>query len=154
MHLPQTLTDTIQMRHIAPAVQGPSPTIHCAQLMSYYSCPASMQCMAMHTLRLANSTCHVVLQVRHMCSQVLGNAKGVAAVVVSMALFQNPFSAPAALGYAITLAGVCAYALAKRKERSISSSSCCPLGAASQAGQRRGREEVPSSLAENGQQVS
>ena len=50
-----------------------------------------------------------------LCPQVLGNAKGVAAVAISIALFHNPFSALAAVGYFITLCGVFAYAEAKRK---------------------------------------
>ena len=49
-----------------------------------------------------------------MHAQVLGNAKGVAAVFISIALFRNPFSAAAAGGYLLTLGGVVAYAAAKR----------------------------------------
>lgn len=42
-------------------------------------------------------------------TQVLGNAKGVVAVVTSVLYFQNPVNAMSALGYTITVAGVVAY---------------------------------------------
>ena len=41
--------------------------------------------------------------------QVLGNAKGVVASVVSVMIFRNPVTAQGALGYAITIAGVYGY---------------------------------------------
>ena len=37
--------------------------------------------------------------------QVLGNAKGVLAVGISILIFKNAFSPVAALGYAVTIAG-------------------------------------------------
>ena len=42
-------------------------------------------------------------------AQVLGNAKGVVASAVSVALFKNPVTSTGALGYAITVAGVVMY---------------------------------------------
>ena len=41
--------------------------------------------------------------------QVLGNVKGVVAVVVSVLWFQNPISFMGMLGYGITVAGVVGY---------------------------------------------
>ena len=46
--------------------------------------------------------------------QVLGNGKGVAAVVVSVMVFQNPVTAASIIGYLITVSGVMLYMLAKR----------------------------------------
>jgi hypothetical protein len=45
--------------------------------------------------------------------QVLGNAKGVVAVALSVALFKNPVNILTVLGYAITVAGVALYSRAK-----------------------------------------
>lgn len=47
--------------------------------------------------------------------QVLGNAKGVVAVVVSVLCFRNPVNVYSVVGYAITVGGVVAYSHAKRK---------------------------------------
>lgn len=46
--------------------------------------------------------------------QVLGNAKGVVAVVVSVLCFRNPVTLYSMLGYGITVAGVVLYSQAKR----------------------------------------
>ncbi len=43
------------------------------------------------------------------CAQVLGNAKGVVAVIVSVLYFRNPVNTYSILGYAITVAGVVLY---------------------------------------------
>lgn len=48
--------------------------------------------------------------------QVLGNAKGVFTTVLSIAIFQNPYTAASATGYIITVAGVACYAAAKRHQ--------------------------------------
>ncbi|KAL6785738.1 hypothetical protein ACKKBF_B01450 [Auxenochlorella protothecoides x Auxenochlorella symbiontica] len=53
--------------------------------------------------------------------QVLGNAKGVVAVVTSVLYFQNPVNAMSALGYTITVAGVVAYSQAKKRTRKVAS---------------------------------
>jgi hypothetical protein len=42
-------------------------------------------------------------------SQVLGNAKGTVAVVVSILVFRNPVNVFTVLGYAITVSGVIMY---------------------------------------------
>jgi len=47
--------------------------------------------------------------------QVLGNAKGAVAVVVSIILFRNPVSGIGMVGYGITIAGVVAYSEAKKR---------------------------------------
>lgn len=47
--------------------------------------------------------------------QVLGNAKGAVAVVVSILLFRNPVSAMGMLGYSLTVFGVVLYSEAKRR---------------------------------------
>eukprot|EP00898_Chlorokybus_atmophyticus_P003957 jgi/Chlat1/4562/Chrsp29S04469 len=47
--------------------------------------------------------------------QVLGNAKGAVAVVVSILIFRNPVTIKGMLGYGITLAGVVAYSEAKKR---------------------------------------
>lgn len=46
--------------------------------------------------------------------QVLGNGKGVAAVVVSVMVFRNPVTFASMIGYLITVSGVMWYMLAKR----------------------------------------
>ncbi|XP_031478455.1 probable sugar phosphate/phosphate translocator At3g11320 [Nymphaea colorata] len=46
--------------------------------------------------------------------QVLGNAKGAVAVVVSILLFRNPVSVTGMLGYALTVIGVILYSEAKK----------------------------------------
>ena len=47
--------------------------------------------------------------------QTLGNAKGVAASFVSIAVFQNPVTAAGLTGYMVTVGGVILYMLSKRK---------------------------------------
>ncbi|GBG64923.1 hypothetical protein CBR_g48671 [Chara braunii] len=47
--------------------------------------------------------------------QVLGNAKGAVAVVVSILLFRNPVSVAGMVGYSITVGGVLLYSYAKRQ---------------------------------------
>eukprot|EP01018_Ginkgo_biloba_P035480 Gb_40123 [translate_table: standard] len=47
--------------------------------------------------------------------QVLGNAKGAVAVVVSILLFRNPVSVTGMLGYTLTVFGVILYSEAKRR---------------------------------------
>ena len=46
--------------------------------------------------------------------QVLGNGKGVAAVVVSVMIFKNPVTVYSLVGYMITISGVMLYMFAKR----------------------------------------
>ncbi|CAN6470940.1 unnamed protein product [Victoria cruziana] len=47
--------------------------------------------------------------------QVLGNAKGAVAVVVSIMLFRNPVSVTGMLGYTLTVIGVVLYSEAKKR---------------------------------------
>jgi drug/metabolite transporter (DMT)-like permease len=47
--------------------------------------------------------------------QVLGNAKGAVAVVVSILLFRNPVSVVGMVGYSLTVFGVVLYSEAKRR---------------------------------------
>ncbi|KAL5580844.1 hypothetical protein UlMin_013286 [Ulmus minor] len=49
--------------------------------------------------------------------QVLGNAKGAVAVVVSILLFRNPVTVTGMLGYALTVAGVILYGEAKNRRK-------------------------------------
>lgn len=49
--------------------------------------------------------------------QVLGNAKGAVAVVISILLFRNPVTVMGIGGYTITVMGVAAYGEAKRRFR-------------------------------------
>ena len=49
--------------------------------------------------------------------QVLGNAKGAVAVVLSILLFKNPVSGMGMLGYSITIMGVVAYSEAKKRSK-------------------------------------
>lgn len=49
----------------------------------------------------------------HMGGQVLGNVKGVVAVVLSVLWFKNPISFIGMLGYGITVGGVVAYSQAR-----------------------------------------
>jgi len=52
--------------------------------------------------------------------QVLGKAKSVIAVAASLLMFRNPVSALGMTGYAICLAGVCAYSFAKTHAKGAS----------------------------------
>lgn len=47
--------------------------------------------------------------------QVLGNAKGAVAVVISILLFRNPVTFIGIAGYSMTVMGVVAYGEAKRR---------------------------------------
>ncbi|KAK4765639.1 hypothetical protein SAY86_026729 [Trapa natans] len=49
--------------------------------------------------------------------QVLGNAKGAVAVVVSILIFKNPVSVTGMLGYALTVFGVVLYSGAKKRSK-------------------------------------
>ncbi|KAJ7961307.1 Nucleotide-sugar transporter family protein [Quillaja saponaria] len=49
--------------------------------------------------------------------QVLGNAKGAVAVVISILIFKNPISVIGMLGYALTIIGVILYSEAKKRYR-------------------------------------
>ena len=49
--------------------------------------------------------------------QVLGNAKGAVAVVISILLFRNPVTVVGMAGYTITVMGVAAYGETKRRFR-------------------------------------
>ncbi|XP_031108484.1 probable sugar phosphate/phosphate translocator At3g11320 [Ipomoea triloba] len=49
--------------------------------------------------------------------QVLGNAKGAVAVVVSILIFRNPVSVTGMLGYSLTVFGVVLYSEAKKRSR-------------------------------------
>ncbi|KAF8394958.1 hypothetical protein HHK36_018897 [Tetracentron sinense] len=49
--------------------------------------------------------------------QVLGNAKGAVAVVVSILIFKNPISVIGMFGYAITVTGVVLYSEAKKRSK-------------------------------------
>jgi uncharacterized membrane protein len=46
---------------------------------------------------------------------VLGNAKGVVAVVISILIFQNPISMIGMVGYVLTIIGVILYSETKRR---------------------------------------
>ncbi|CAA2955188.1 probable sugar phosphate/phosphate translocator At3g11320 [Olea europaea var. sylvestris] len=49
--------------------------------------------------------------------QVLGNAKGAVAVVISILIFRNPVSVTGMLGYSLTVIGVILYSEAKKRSR-------------------------------------
>lgn len=49
--------------------------------------------------------------------QVLGNAKGAVAVVISILIFRNPVSITGMLGYALTVIGVVLYSEAKKRSK-------------------------------------
>lgn len=51
--------------------------------------------------------------------QVIGNAKGVVAVIASVICFRNPVTLYTALGYSITVAGVILYSHAKRNAKKV-----------------------------------
>lgn len=54
---------------------------------------------------------------RHLLLQVLGNAKGAVAVVVSILIFRNPVSIIGMLGYTLTVFGVILYSEAKKRSK-------------------------------------
>ncbi|CAM8949945.1 unnamed protein product [Rhodiola kirilowii] len=47
--------------------------------------------------------------------QVLGNAKGAVAVVISILIFRNPVSITGMMGYSLTVMGVVLYSEAKKR---------------------------------------
>ncbi|RRT49399.1 hypothetical protein BHE74_00050857 [Ensete ventricosum] len=49
--------------------------------------------------------------------QVLGNAKGAVAVVVSILIFKNPVTVTGMLGYTVTVIGVILYSEAKKRSK-------------------------------------
>jgi multidrug transporter EmrE-like cation transporter len=51
----------------------------------------------------------------HVSLQVLGNAKGAVAVVVSIMIFKNPVSVTGMLGYTLTVIGVILYSESKKR---------------------------------------
>ena len=53
----------------------------------------------------------------HLSPQVLGNAKGAVAVVVSILIFRNPVSVTGMLGYSLTVFGVVLYSEAKKRSK-------------------------------------
>ena len=63
------------------------------------------------------------LEVQHLYNkelwffQVLGNAKGAVAVVVSILIFRNPVSVTGMLGYSLTVMGVILYSEAKKRSK-------------------------------------
>lgn len=62
--------------------------------------------------------------------QVIGNAKGVIAAVVSVMVFHNPVTYKGIVGYAITVSGVFLYSESKRRRNIARVSSCEPRRAA------------------------
>ena len=59
--------------------------------------------------------CTILLRICYL--QVLGNAKGAVAVVVSILLFRNPVSITGMLGYSLTVFGVILYGEVKKRGR-------------------------------------
>ena len=57
------------------------------------------------------------------CMQVLGNAKGVVAALISLAIFKNPVTIKGAVGYGITVFGVILYS----EVRAAPQSACCAM---------------------------
>lgn len=53
----------------------------------------------------------------NLVNQVLGNAKGAVAVVISILIFRNPVTVIGMGGYAVTVMGVVAYGETKRRFR-------------------------------------
>jgi hypothetical protein len=51
--------------------------------------------------------------------QVLGNAKGAVAVVVSILIFKTPVSSAGMIGYTITVLGVVFYSEAKKRSTAL-----------------------------------
>lgn len=56
--------------------------------------------------------------------QVLGNAKGAVAVVVSILIFKNPVSVTGMFGYLLTVLGVILYSEAKKMVQDGSFTAC------------------------------
>jgi drug/metabolite transporter (DMT)-like permease len=87
-------------------------------------------------LLAVNSLLAYFVNLRHTCAltlQVLGNAKGVVAVGLSVAVFRNPVTFLSMLGYAVTICGVVMYSRAKMLSRrlpmlSVQSRRGSPLG--------------------------
>eukprot|EP00958_Prasinococcus_capsulatus_P008093 scaffold764_cov408-Prasinococcus_capsulatus_cf.AAC.16 len=57
----------------------------------------------------------IVLPLRALTSQVLGNGKAVSCAVISVLVFQNPMSYQSCVGLAITICGVFLYSETKRE---------------------------------------
>ena len=87
-------------------------------------------------LLLALPACLSRLLHSHSCQlhswQVLGNAKGVVAAVISVAIFRNRVTAVGSVGYCITVGGVVAYSQVSISTSGLAhwcslSGSSCPL---------------------------
>jgi hypothetical protein len=79
-------------------------------------CRASCSALLYTLLGILQLTCHV-LRLVLWSLQVLGNAKGAVAVVVSILIFRNPVTVMGMLGYGVTIVGVVLYGEAKKRSK-------------------------------------
>lgn len=86
----------------------------CAESPSFFFILA-LNCVLAFSVNLTNFL--VTKCTSPLTLQVLGNAKGAVAVVVSILLFKNPVSPIGMLGYSITIMGVVAYSEAKKRSK-------------------------------------
>lgn len=77
----------------------------CVGIFQAYGMQAVLLLLLLSVLTLLNLFCY----------QVLGNAKGAVAVVISILLFKNPVTLIGIGGYTMTVMGVVAYGEAKRR---------------------------------------
>jgi len=86
--------------------------LHCKPMLPTSSCSSSSCCCHL---------CHCVVLMPSsfapLSLQVLGNAKGAVAVVVSILIFRNPVTVVGMLGYGVTVAGVVLYGEAKKRSK-------------------------------------
>jgi drug/metabolite transporter (DMT)-like permease len=87
---------------------------NCAESPSFFFILA-MNCLLAFSVNLTNFL--VTKCTSPLTLQVLGNAKGAVAVVVSILLFRNPVSPVGMFGYSITIMGVVAYSEAKKRSK-------------------------------------
>jgi drug/metabolite transporter (DMT)-like permease len=87
---------------------------NCAESPSFFFILAT-NCLLAFSVNLTNFL--VTKCTSPLTLQVLGNAKGAVAVVVSIFLFRNPVSPVGMFGYSITIMGVVAYSEAKKRSK-------------------------------------
>jgi len=87
---------------------------NCAESPSFFFI-LTLNCLLAFSVNLTNFL--VTKCTSPLTLQVLGNAKGAVAVVVSIFLFRNPVSPIGMFGYSITIMGVVAYSEAKKRSK-------------------------------------
>ncbi len=124
---------------------APAAALALARESPRFGALLALNCAAAAGVNLANFL--VTRATSALTLQVLGKAKSVLAVGISLALFRNRVSALGMAGYGVTLAGVVAYSDAKRRAtvhaHAADAARLAPLGAPPPAHGRRAARASP-----------